>query len=229
MICIFQDPCIPDSRIIIVNIPEWAIEQNEDASEYTPLHVKSDDNWNRKGSASLTMYSDECNKIAGIFMRASFRYNQHHPPNENGSKECELRWAIEVNKEYSAGLQKFLKLFGGYNVPDPYVHWMEYLPSPQIDEDFKKALSKSDANGISEINFFFDTTSPGLEVWNWAAYLVYEHDIEQLKQIQAESQSRQFIKRYLNYDGEGAGPSREGTSNKRRRATGSLHSKKENY
>ena len=57
--------------------------------------------------------------------------------------------------------------------------------------------------------FFFDTTSPGLEVWNCAAYLVYEHDIEQLKQIQAESQSRQFIKRYLNFDVEGAGPSRE--------------------
>ena len=77
----------------------------------------------------------------------------------------------------------------------------------------KKALSKGDVIGISEIIVFFDTTSPGLEVWNCAAYLVYEHDIEQLKQIQAESQSRQFLKRYLNYDGEGAGPSREGTSN----------------
>ena len=155
MICIFQDPCIPDRRIIIVSIPEWAMEQNEEASEYTQLHVKLDDNWNREGSVSLTMCSDECNKIAGIFMRASFRYNQHHPPSENGFKDCELRWVIEVNKEYFEGKKSFVKLSGEYNVPEPYFLWMEYLPSPQIVEDFKKALSKSDANGISEINFFF--------------------------------------------------------------------------
>ena len=61
--------------------------------------------------------------------------------------------------------------------------------------------------------FFLIPLSPGLEVRNCAAWLVYEHDIEPYKQIQAESQSRQFIKRYWNYDGEGAGPSGEGTSN----------------
>ncbi|XP_030933582.1 TMV resistance protein N-like isoform X2 [Quercus lobata] len=208
-----KDPCIPGRRTFAVNIPEWAIEQNEEASEYTQLHVKLDDNWNQVGSVSLTMHSDECNKIAGIFMRASFRFNQHHPPGEYDVKDCKLRWVIEVNKEYFEELQEYYSVVGKYNVREWYGQWTEYVPCPHFYGDLKKASSKRDANGISEINCFFDTTSPGLEVWNCAAYLVYEHDIEQLKQIQAESQSRQFIKRYLDYYGEGAGPSREGTSN----------------
>ena len=212
MICIFQDPCIRGRRTFLVDIPEWITEQNEEASEYTPLHVKLDDNWNQVGSLSLTMYSDECNKVAGIFLRASFRFNQHHPPDEHGFKECKLRWVIEVNKEYFEELQKYHFAFGEYNFPERYHHWMEYVPCPHFDGDLKKASSKSDANGISEIKFFFDTTSPGLEIRKLEARLVYEHHIEQAKQIQAKSQSRQFIKRYRNYDGEGAGRSGEGTS-----------------
>ena len=120
MICIFQDPCIPGRRTFIVNIPEWAIEQNEEASEYTQLHVKLDDNWNQEGSVSLTMYSDECNKIAGLFMRASFRFNQHHPPDEYGDKQCILRWVIEVNKEYFEEFQESYSVIGKYNVPERY-------------------------------------------------------------------------------------------------------------
>ncbi|XP_050255236.1 TMV resistance protein N-like [Quercus robur] len=192
---LIKDPCIPGRRTFLVNIPEWFIEQNEEASEYTQLHVKLDDNWNQEGSVSLTMYSDECNKIAGIFMRASFRFNQHHPPDEYGVRGCKLRWVIEVNKEYFEELQIFPKFFSEYNVPGPYHLWMEYVPCPHFNGDLKKALSKGDADGISEIIFFLNTTSPGLEVWNCAAYLVYEHDIEQLKQIQAESQTRPYQKK----------------------------------
>ena len=32
VICIFQDPCIPGRRTFTVDIPEWVIEQNEEAS-----------------------------------------------------------------------------------------------------------------------------------------------------------------------------------------------------
>ena len=175
--------------------------------------MKLDDNWNQEGLVSLTMYSDECNKIVGIFVSAAFRFSQRHPPDERGIKECKLRWVIEVNKEYFEEFKQNQFVFGEYNVPERYHHWVEYVPYPRFDGDLKKALSKSDANGINEINFIFDTTSPGLEVQNCAAWLVNEHDIEQYKQIQAESQSRQFINRYWNYDGEWAGPSGEGTSN----------------
>ena len=213
MICIFQDPCIPGRRTFTVDIPEWITEQNEEASEFTPLHVKLDDNWNQVGSLSLTMYSDECDKVAGIFLRASFRFNQHHPPNEYGFKECKLRWVIEVNKEYFGDLQQPHVLIGKYDVPEPYHLWLEYVPCPHFHGDLKKALSKSDANGISEIEFFFDTTSPGLEVRECTARLIYEHDIEREKEIQVKFECIQFLIRYIKYDGEGAGPSGEGTSN----------------
>ena len=213
MICIYQYPCIPGRRTITVDIPEWVIEQNEEASEYTPLPVKLDDNWNQVGSVSLTMYSDECNKVAGILLRASFRFNQHHPPDKYGCKNCNLRWVIEVNKEYFEEFHLYHFVIGEYNVPERYHLWLEYVPCPLFHGDLKKALSKSDANGISEIKFFFDTTSPGLEVRECTARLLYEHDIEREKQIQAEFESGQFITRYRNYDGEGAGPSGEGTSN----------------
>ena len=200
----------------MVDIPEWVIEQNEEASEFTPLHVKLDDNWNQVGSLSLTMYSDECNKVTGLFLRASYRFNQHHPPNKYGNKNiknCMLRWVIEVNKEYFGESTLPYWLVRKYDVPEPYHLWLEYVPCPHFHGDLKKALSKSDANGISEIEFFFYTTSPGLEVRECTARLVYEHDIEREKQIQAEFESRQFITRYRNYDGQGAGPSGEGTSN----------------
>ena len=200
----------------MVDIPEWVIEQNEEGSEFTPLHVKLDDNWNQVGSLSLTMYSDECNKVAGIFLHASFIFNQHHPTDKYAStslKHCMLRWVIEVNKEYFGELKQPHILCGECNVPERYHLWLEYVPCPHFDGDLKKALSKSDANGISEIEFFFDTTSPGLEVRECTARLVYEHDIEREKQIQTGFESRQFITRYRNYDGERAGPSGEGTSN----------------
>ena len=197
----------------MVDIPEWVIEQNEEASEFTPLPVKLYDNGNQMGSLSLTMYSDECNKLTGIFLRASFRFNQHHPPDKYGYKNCMLRWVIEVNKEYFGESTLPYWLVRKYDVPEPYHIWLEYVPCLHFPGDLKKALSKSDANGISEIECFFVNTSPGLEVWNCTAYLVYEHDIERAKQIQAEFESRQFITRYRNYDGEGAGLSGEGTSN----------------
>ena len=106
MICIFQDPCIPGRRALIVEIPKWAIEQNEEASEYTPLHVKLDDNWNQERSVYLTVCSDECNKIVGICVSSAFRFNQHHPPDEHGNKKCELHWVIEVNKKYFGELKR---------------------------------------------------------------------------------------------------------------------------
>ena len=188
----------------MVDIPEWVIGQNEEASEFTPLHVKLYDNWNQVGLVSLTMYSDECNKVAGIFLRASYRFNQHHPPDKDGSKDCMLRWVIKANEEYVGAFPLPHVLDGTYDVPEPYHLWLEYVPCPHIRGDLEKALSKSDANGISRIYCFFDTTSPGLEVGKCTALLVYEHDIEREKQ---------FITRYQNYDGEGAGPSGEGTSN----------------
>ena len=213
MICIFQDPCIPGRRTFSVGIPEWIIEQNEEASEYTQRHVKFDDNWNEEGSVSLTMSSDECNKVAGIFLRASFRFNQHHLPYKYGFEIYSVRWFIEVNKEYFGEFELANLLTDKCNVPERYHLWWEYVPCPHFHRDLKKASSKSDANGISVIEFFFDTTSPGLEVGECTARLLYEHDIERQKQIQAEFESRQFITRYRNYDGEGAGPSGEGTSN----------------
>ena len=196
MICIFQDPRIPGRRLIMVDIPEWVIEQNEEASEFTPLHVKLYDNWNRVGSLSLTMYSDECNKVTGLILRASFRFNQHHPPDKYGHKNCLIRWVIEFNKEWFIASTLPHWLVGKYDVPEPYHLWWEYVPCPHFHGDLKKDLSKSDANGISEIEFFFDTTSPGLEVRECTARLLYEHDIEREKQIQAEFETRQFITRY---------------------------------
>ena len=183
VICIFQDPCISGRRALIVDIPEWAMEQNEEASEYTPLHVKLDDNWYQEHSVHKTVYSNECNKIVGICVSSAFRFNQHHPSDEHGNKKCELRWVIEVNTDYFGELKRNYIVSGiEYNVPERYHLWWEYVPCPHFYEDLKKALSKSNANGISEIEFFFDTTSPRLEVRNCAAWLVYEHDIGQYKQ-----------------------------------------------
>ena len=90
-------------------------------------------------------------------------------------------------------------------------------------------LSQIDANRLSQIKLKISHKGPGLVVTKWGARLVYEQDIEDLKQnilgssscsitpfednlddLVKDTKTRQSCD---DFDGDGVGPSGEGTSN----------------
>ena len=89
-------------------------------------------------------------------------------------------------------------------------------------------MNEVDANGFNHILVGFQSTSPGMEFTNCGARLVYEQDIEDLKQMARcnncsitpyeddldNSAEDTKVKRSRDeFDGDGAGPSGQGTSN----------------
>ena len=97
--------------------------------------------------------------------------------------------------------------------------------------NWKKISNQVNANGFSQIEVKFEPEGPGLEVTKCGAHLVSERDIEDLiNQAKAgpsnciitpydedgfeDSEKDTKIKRSIDdFDGEGAGPSGEATSN----------------
>ena len=106
--------------------------------------------------------------------------------------------------------------------------WIKYYP---FKRERGKELSQIDANRLSQIDvkLIISTVGQGLVVTKWGARLVYEQDIEDLKKNMAGSSSCSItpyednlddsatdtkIKRSRDdFEGDGAGPSGEGTSN----------------
>ena len=103
--------------------------------------------------------------------------------------------------------------------------WIAYFP---LERKRGKELNQIDANRLSQIKLEIGHDGPGLVVRKWGACLVYEQDIEDLKKNMAGS-SRCSITPYEDnlddsakdtktnqsddFEGDGAGPSGEGTSN----------------
>ena len=56
---------------------------------------------------------------------------------------------------------------------------------PLFRHDWKEKLNGVDANGLTQIVVKFETRGPGLEITKCGASLVFEQDIEDLKQTKA--------------------------------------------
>ena len=60
-----------------------------------------------------------------------------------------------------------------------------FSPSIYLGHDWKEKLNGVDANGLTQIEVKFETEGPGLEITKCGASLVFEQDIEDLKQTKA--------------------------------------------
>ena len=60
-----------------------------------------------------------------------------------------------------------------------------FSPSIYLGHDWKEKLNGVDANGLTQIVVKFETRGPGLEITKCEASLVFEQDIEDLKQTKA--------------------------------------------
>ena len=125
--------------------------------------------------------------IVGCFV---FVFCQHHPfdqlhnLNWGGSRYthglicsiyangCEInKWGVPLSWEFGKIESCQLALF--------------FLPSIYFKHDWKEKLIGVDANGLTQIEVKFETKGPSLEVTKCGASLVFEQDIEDLKQTKA--------------------------------------------
>ena len=136
-------------------------------------------------------------------------------------------WCSVVANEYQYSTRgiSLTEEFG--NVESNHL-WLEYYPFQYFEEDWIEELNQVDANGFSHILVGFQSTSPGMEFMKCGARLVYEQDIADLKQMARgnncsitpyeddldNSAKNAKVKRSCDEsDGDGAGPSGQGTSN----------------
>ena len=131
-------------------------------------------------SVNLQVPSDLlCNKLMGIVVCLVLVFRQHHHNTHelicsiyaNGCKTGFSR--LHLPKEY--GKIKSCQLI------------LLFLPSIYFGNDWKERLNVVDANGLTQIEVKFETEGLGLEVTECGANLVFEQDIEDVKQTKAWS------------------------------------------
>ena len=182
MICIFQiyfdkDRLSYGFEIPGSEIPKWFSCQNVEAS--VNLHVPS----------------HLCNKFMGIAVCVVFEFCQLYPLDQLCSiddygyyRATQRLWcSIKANGLAPNGL--CLPLSEEFGNIKSYQLWLEYYPSTFFGDEWTKELNQVDANGFSQIEVTFETEGPGLEVTKCGAHLVFEQDVEDLKQTMAGSSS----------------------------------------
>ena len=208
----YQNFIIPGSEV-----PKWFSHQSEvpewfsDQSEGTSLNLQ--------GPSDIT----------GIAMCAIFVIRPHLSLHLPPSEFYEVTHSIDVWGFVDGSLISetlwvgFSEQFGKI---DSCHIWIKYFPLKRRRD---MELSQIDANRLSQIKLKISHRGPGLVVTKWGARLVYEQDIEDLKQNMPGSSSCSItpyednlddsakdtkIKRSRDdFEGDGAGPSGEGTSN----------------
>ena len=142
-------------------------------------------------SVNLQVPSDLlCNKLMGVVGCFVFVFRQRHPFDQLhifnlGSKRYthELICSIcsngcEIGKRGLHVSEEFGKIESCQFV-------LFFLPSIDLGHDWKEELNGVDANGLTQIEVKFEAKGPGLEITKCGASLVFEQDIEDLKQTKA--------------------------------------------
>ena len=197
-------------------IPKWFSHQNLGAS------------------VSLQVPSDLlCNKLMGIAICAVFIFRQHHPLhqlhiNDYGDMIGTHYLCCSVGGSTTSASLILSEEFGKI---ESYQLSLRYFPSAFFAAKWKEILNQVDANGFNQIEVKCEPEGPGLEVTKCGAHLVFERDIEDLiNQTKVgpssciitpydedgfeDSEKDTKIKRSSDdFDGEGAGPSGEATTN----------------
>ncbi|XP_050253437.1 disease resistance protein RPV1-like [Quercus robur] len=156
-------------------IPKWFSHQNVEAS--VNLHVPS----------------HLCNKFMGIAVCVVFEFCQLYPLDQLCSfddygycRATQRLWcSVKANGFAPNGL--YLPLSEEFGNIKSYQLWLEYYPSTSLGDEWRKELNRVDANGFSQIEVTFETEGPGLRVTKCGAHLVFEQDVEDLKQTMAGS------------------------------------------
>ena len=181
MICLFQKCCSPSSDTFLTipgsEIPNWFRHQNVGAS--VNLQVPS----------HLLLSK----KLKGIAVCAVYIFCQHHPFHQLHIKgEIEgmiythvLRCFFRPNRHRFPLV--YLPLSEEFGKIESYNLWFEYFLYFQFVESISK--EELDANDFTQIELTFETEGPGLEVTKCGAHLIFEQDIEDLKQTKPGSSS----------------------------------------
>ncbi|XP_050279016.1 disease resistance protein Roq1-like isoform X2 [Quercus robur] len=196
----YQNFIIPGSEI-----PKWFSHQ----SEGTSLNLQGP--------------SDYTGIAVCVVFEIRPHLSLHQPPSEFYKATHWIHLICSVDGSQSIQSVGLSEQFGKI---DSCHLWIRYAPFKRKRD---KELSQIDANRLSQIKLGISTVGPGLVVTKWGARLVYEQDIEDLKKNMAGSSSCSItpyednlddsakdtkIKRnHDDFEGDGAGPSGEGTSN----------------
>ena len=235
MVCMFQgiykEPIAPHLKAIysIVipgsEIPSWFSHQSMGTTVNARVtHLNK--------NVNIQVPSCLCNKWIGLAGCAVFSGPNLRPNNHDSSGCLFLIWDILVNNRKGAWLAE---LFSNTFVQIKSDHlWLFYLPPRIFNENERAVLSQIDENDFIQMEIRF--TSPlnqCLEVKKCGFRLVYEQDIEDIREMMAQSSnstcitpyegldvrhdldnSTEYIKIKRSHDEyDGAGPSGEGSSN----------------
>ena len=180
MICLFQKRCSPYNETSLTipgsEIPNWFRHQNVGAlvNLQVPSHLLLS------------------GKLIGIAVCAVYIFRQHHPlhqlhihPYRGTIYTHKLLCFIELN-EYRWH-PVFLPLSEEFGKIESYHLWLEYF----LYHDLFKRYCKEelDANEFVQIKVIFETEGPGIEVTKCGAHLIFEQDVEDLKQTKPGSSS----------------------------------------
>ena len=108
------------------------------------------------------MPSGYCNELMGIAVCVVFVFRQHNPLDQLDFKDWgrhrfthELSCSIESKKiQIDVVTHGFFEKFGKI---ERHHLWLQYFPSQFFKKDWKDVLSKSFANGFSDIEIKFKT------------------------------------------------------------------------
>ena len=182
-------------------------------------------------SVNAQVPSDLCNKLMGIAICAVFIFQEHHPVNQPDWRYSkithELVCSIRAN-EYECAILNFPLSEEFCKIKSHHL-WLQYFPSLFFNRGWKQALNQVDDNGFSQIEIIFETDGLGLEVTKCGAHLVFEQDVEDLKQnmvrpsscsitpyeddLEDSTKNTKIKRSHDDFGGDEAGPSGEGTSN----------------
>ena len=210
--------------------------QQDDFGYYVAIPGSEIPKWfshqNVGGSVNLQLPSDLLgNKLMGIAVCAVFVFCQHLPLHQLCIEDIGYMKRTHGLGCSIGGYERLsLLLSEEFGKIESHQLWLEYIPSTHFREKWKEILNQVDANGFSQIEVEFEPIGPGLEVTKCGAHWVFERDIEDLNQTKAgpsnciitpydedgfeDSEKETKIKRSSDdFDGEGAGPSGDATSN----------------
>ena len=138
------------------------------------------------------------NKFKGIAVCAVYIFCQHHPFHQLHTEN--YRYMISTHKvccfvkaNGHQSTRVILPLSEEFGKIESYQLWLEYIPSRHLGSDWEEKLNRVDANGFTQIEVTFESKGPGLEVTKCGAHVVYEQDIEDLKQTMAGAGSSSCI------------------------------------
>uniref|UniRef100_A0A2N9I7T0 ADP-ribosyl cyclase/cyclic ADP-ribose hydrolase n=1 Tax=Fagus sylvatica TaxID=28930 RepID=A0A2N9I7T0_FAGSY len=180
--------------------------------------------------ANIKEPSNLCNEWMGIALCVVFCSHPHHQIDNQNDQAHQAHFRLRAS-----GNTNLLEVFGNIHGLSDHL-WLLYLCPSFYNENNRKLLWESDANGLSQIGIKIETLSSSIEMKKFGFRMVYKKDIEDLNRIMAQCSNNNITPYdgidvlHHNFDNstvaaegnkikrsrdeyDGAGPSGEGSSN----------------